>query len=100
MLTVENEAELNLRPRLRRAGATEGYRLKSVSLAVKIAQFAVLIPCIMVSNHWEAVSMANKRERPQSHEDGEARKLLKRVEEKQASQEAAIKGDTKRTLDN
>jgi hypothetical protein len=44
--------------------------------------------------------MANKRERPQSHEDGEAQKLLKRVEEKQASQEAAIKGDTKRTLDD
>jgi hypothetical protein len=44
--------------------------------------------------------MENKQERPQSHEDREAQNLVKRIEKKQASQEAAREADTKRTLDD
>jgi hypothetical protein len=44
--------------------------------------------------------MENKRERPQSHEDREAQKLVKRIENRQASQEAAREAETKRTLDD
>ena len=41
--------------------------------------------------------MENKRERAQSHEDREVQKLVKRIEETQASQVAAREADTKRT---
>jgi hypothetical protein len=44
---------------------------------------------------WETIGMENERERPQSHEDREAQKLVKRIEERQASQESARKADTK-----
>jgi hypothetical protein len=44
--------------------------------------------------------MENTRERPQSHEDREAQKLVKRIETTQASQEAAREAETKRTLDD
>jgi hypothetical protein len=44
--------------------------------------------------------MENKQERPQSHEDREAQTLVTRIEERQASQEAAREADTKRTLDD
>ena len=44
--------------------------------------------------------MENKQERPQSHEDREAQKLVTRIERKQASEEAAREADTKRTLDD
>lgn len=52
------------------------------------------------SNCQEAVAMehGNKRERTQSHEDRKAQKLMKRIENTQASQEAAREADTKRTL--
>ena len=42
--------------------------------------------------------MENNQERLQSHEDREADKLVKRIEDRQASQEAAREVDTKRTL--
>jgi len=44
--------------------------------------------------------MENKREHPQSHKDGEALMLVDRIENRQASQEAAREADTKRTLDD
>jgi hypothetical protein len=44
--------------------------------------------------------MENKQERPQSHEDREVQKLVKRIKNTQASQEAARESDTKRTLDD
>jgi hypothetical protein len=43
--------------------------------------------------------MEKTRERTQSHEDREAQKLIKLVETKLASQEAARKAETKRSLD-
>ena len=36
----------------------------------------------------------------QSHEDREAQTLVKRIEKKQASQDAAREAETKRTLDD
>ena len=48
----------------------------------------------------EVIGMENKQERPQSHEDREAQKLVNRIEKKQASEEAARAEDTKRTLDD
>jgi hypothetical protein len=44
--------------------------------------------------------MENKQERPKSHEDREAEKLVKRIETTQASQDAAREAETKRTLDD
>jgi hypothetical protein len=44
--------------------------------------------------------MENKQERFQSHEEREVQKLVKRLENTQASQEAAREGDTKRTFDD
>ena len=44
--------------------------------------------------------MENTRERPQSHEDREAQKLVKRIENKLAFQEAARKAETKRPLED
>lgn len=44
--------------------------------------------------------MENKPERPQSHEDRETEKLVKRIEKRQASQEAERELETKRTLDD
>jgi hypothetical protein len=48
----------------------------------------------------ETIDMENKQERPQSHEDREVQKLVKRIKNTQASQEAARESDTKRTLDD
>ena len=44
--------------------------------------------------------MEDNQERSQSHEDREAEKLVKRIENMQASQEAVREADTKRTLDD
>ena len=44
--------------------------------------------------------MENKQERPKSHEDREAEKLVKRIETTPASQDAAREAETKRTLDD
>jgi len=44
--------------------------------------------------------MENKREHPQSHKDREAQTLVNRIENRQASQEAAREADMKRTLDD
>jgi hypothetical protein len=44
--------------------------------------------------------MENKWERPQSHDDREAQKLVRRIEKRQASQEATREAETKRTLDD
>jgi hypothetical protein len=44
--------------------------------------------------------MENNRERPQSHEDKEAQKLVNRVEQKQAVQDAAKAEKTRKTLDD
>jgi hypothetical protein len=44
--------------------------------------------------------MENKREHPQSHRDREAQTLVNRIENRQASQEAAREADMKRTLDD
>jgi hypothetical protein len=45
----------------------------------------------------EFVMEQNER---QSHEDREAQTLVKRIEKKQASQDAAREAETKRTLDD
>jgi hypothetical protein len=50
---------------------------------VKIAQFPVPLPHIMVSNCWEVVAMENKQEHIESHEDREVQKLVKRRKRKQ-----------------
>jgi hypothetical protein len=44
--------------------------------------------------------MENKQEPLQSHEDRESEKLVRRIEKQQASQEAARKTETKRTLED
>lgn len=44
--------------------------------------------------------MDNEQEYHQSHEEREARKLVDRIEKKQASQEAAKVEETKRTLED
>jgi hypothetical protein len=44
--------------------------------------------------------MGNEQDLTQSHEDRKAHTLMKRIEETQASQEAAREKDTKRTLDD
>jgi hypothetical protein len=44
--------------------------------------------------------METKAERPQSHEDRETQKLVKRIEQRQASEDAAREAETKRTLDD
>jgi hypothetical protein len=44
--------------------------------------------------------MENKREHPQSHKDREAQTLVNRIENRQASQEAAREADMKRGLDD
>lgn len=44
--------------------------------------------------------MENKQEHTESHEDGEVRKLVKRIEETQACLEAARDAETKRTPDD
>jgi hypothetical protein len=44
--------------------------------------------------------MENNQERPESHEDRETQKLVKRIEQRQASQEAAREAETKRTLED
>ena len=44
--------------------------------------------------------METKAERPQSSEDRETQKLVKRIEQRQASEEAAGEAETKRTLDD
>lgn len=44
--------------------------------------------------------MEDTQERPQSHEDREADKLVRRIEKQQASQEAAREIETKRTLED
>ena len=67
---------------------------------VKIAQFPVPLPHIMVSNCWEVAAMEDKREDTESHEDREVRKLMKRIEARQAGLEAARDAETKRTLDD
>jgi hypothetical protein len=46
------------------------------------------------------LAMENKTERPQSHEDREAQKLMKRIEKTLVSQEAAREAETKRTLND
>jgi hypothetical protein len=43
--------------------------------------------------------MKTKAERPQSHEDRETQKLVKRIEQRQASEQAAREAQTK-TLDD
>jgi uncharacterized protein with PIN domain len=54
----------------------------------------------MVSDCWEVVAVENKQEHTESHEDREVQKLVKRIEETQASLEAAREAETKRTLDD
>jgi hypothetical protein len=44
--------------------------------------------------------MENKHEDFQSHEEREAQTLVKHIERKQASQEAAREAETKKTLDD
>ncbi len=44
--------------------------------------------------------MEDKQEQPQSHEDREAQKLVRRIEQQQASQEAAREIETKRVLED
>lgn len=44
--------------------------------------------------------MENNQERPQSHEDKEAQKLVNRIERKQAVQDAARAEETRKTLDD
>ena len=44
--------------------------------------------------------MENKRQSTQSHEDREAQKLMKRIEETQASQDVVKAADTTRTLED
>lgn len=44
--------------------------------------------------------MEDTQEQPQSHEDREADKLVRRIEKQQASQEAAREIETKRTLED
>jgi hypothetical protein len=44
--------------------------------------------------------MENKNDRPKSHDDREAQKLMKRIEEKQASQDVAKAVDTTSTLED
>jgi hypothetical protein len=44
--------------------------------------------------------METKAERPQSHEDRKTQKLVKRIEQRQVSEDAAREAETKRTLDD
>jgi hypothetical protein len=44
--------------------------------------------------------MEDKQERFQSHEEREAQKRVRRIEKKEASQEAARRTETKRTLED
>jgi hypothetical protein len=70
------------------------------SESVNIAHY--LYP--VTAHHWFLItggySMQNQRQPIQSHEDREAQKLMKRIEETQASQNAAKAADTTRTLDD
>jgi hypothetical protein len=43
--------------------------------------------------------MENKNERPQSHEDRKAQKLMKRIDETQAFQDVAKAADTTKVLE-
>ena len=44
--------------------------------------------------------MEDTQERPESHEDREAGKLVRRIEKKQVSDEAAREAETRRTLED
>jgi hypothetical protein len=44
--------------------------------------------------------MENKREHPQSHKDREAQTIVNRIENRQASQEAAREAEIRRTRDD
>lgn len=54
----------------------------------------------MISSCQEAATMENKKQSTRSHEDREAQKLMKRIEERQASQHVVKAADATRTLED
>ena len=59
-----------------------------------------LLKTLVVTAPTGRIFMEDKQERFQSHEEREAQKLVRRIEKKQASQEAARETETKRTLED